>query len=89
MTDTLFCKNAILDKINIQNRQDILSIPTPVGLDITHRQMPNNEDYCTLQGTKQQINSYLQEAPVLSDRLRTLNSLPKFRIFNDVKVRVQ
>lgn len=89
MTDTLYCKNAILRNINIQNRNDILGIPTPKGLDITHRQMENNEDYITMQGTKQQINSYLQNAPELSSRLRTLNSLPKFRIFNDVKVRIQ
>lgn len=89
MTDTLFHKSAILKNINIQNRNDILGIPTPAGLDITHRQMPNNEDYITMQGTKQQINDYLQEAPELSSRLRTLNNLPKFRIFNDVKVRIQ
>ena len=40
--------------------------------------MANNEVYSTLQGTKQQINHYLQEAPELSSRLRTLNNLPKF-----------
>ena len=89
MTDTLYSKNAILKNINIQNRNDILKIPTPKGLDITHRQMPNNEDYATLQGTKQQINTYLQDAPELSSRLRTLNNLPKYRIINSVKVRIQ
>lgn len=89
MTGTLFHKSAILKNINIQNRNDILGIPTPKGLDITHRQMPNNEDYVTLQGTKQQINDYLQEAPEMSSRLRTLNNLPKYRIINSVKVRVQ
>lgn len=89
MTDTLYSKNAILKNINIQNRNDILKIPTPKGLDITHRQMPNNEDYVTLQGTKQQINTYLQDAPELSSRLRTLNNLPKYRIINSKQVRVQ
>ena len=89
MTDTLFSKNVILKNINIQNRNDILSIPIQKGLDITHRQKENNEDYATLQGTKQQINHYLQEAPELSSRLRTLNNLPKFKIINTQKVRVQ
>jgi len=89
MTDTLFHKSVILKNINIQNRNDILGIPIKEGLDITHRQMPNNEVYSTLQGTKEQINHYLQSAPLLSDRLRTLNNLPKYRIINTKKVRVQ
>jgi len=89
MTDTLFHKSVILKNINIQNRNDILKIPIKEGLDITHRQMENNEVYSTLQGTKEQINHYLQNAPVLSDRLRTLNNLPKYRIINTRKVRVQ
>ena len=37
MTETLFHKSAILKNINIQNRNDILGIPTPKGLDITHQ----------------------------------------------------
>ena len=59
--------------------------PKSEGLDITHRKNENNEDYATLAGTKQQINQYLQDAPILSDRLRTLNTLPKYRIIGTKK----
>jgi hypothetical protein len=65
-----------------------LNPPCSEGLDITHRRNQNNEDYATLAGTKQQINEYLQDAPILSDRLRTLNSLPKYRIIGTKKERI-
>ena len=58
------------------------------GLEITHRRNENNENYMSLVGTKQQINTYLQDKPVLSDRLRTLNSVPKYREINSKKVRI-
>lgn len=87
MTDTLFHKSVILKDFDIH--KDIHSIPLSKGLEISHRQKENKEDYITLAGTKQQINSYLQDAPILSDRLRTLNSLPKYRVINSKKVRIQ
>jgi len=58
------------------------------GLDIIHRINENNEDYSTLTGTKQQINNYLQDKDIISDRLRTLNNLPKFRIISTQKERI-
>jgi hypothetical protein len=75
---TLFKKSVILKDWS-------LNPPLSEGLDITHRKNENNEDYATLVGTKQQINSYLQDANILSDRLRTLNSLPKYRIIGTKK----
>ena len=55
----------------------------PEGLDILNRkQEENGENYMSLTGTKQQINTYLQDKPMLSERLRTLNSVPKYRIIN-------
>jgi hypothetical protein len=74
-------KNVILKNYNI----------VPVGqegLEITHRKEANGENYMSLVGTKAQINTYLQDKPVLSDRLRTLNSIPKYRIINSVKKRI-
>jgi hypothetical protein len=83
MTETLFRKNAILRDFNIRK------VPLSYGLDVKHRIQPNGENYVSLMGTKPQINKYLQEAPVLSDRLRTLNDLPKMRIINTTKVMIQ
>lgn len=81
---SLFKKSVILREWNPERYA-----PQSEGLEITHRKQQNNEDYATLAGTKQQINQYLQDAPVLSERLRTLNSLPKYRIIDTKKVRIQ
>ena len=78
-TDTLFLKNVILRK----------NIPALKGMDVIHRKNENNENYATLTGTKQQINHYLQDCDILSERLRTLNNLPKFRLISTTKVRIQ
>ena len=58
------------------------------GLDVINRKEENNENYISLTGTKQQINQYLQDKPILSDRLRTLNNLPKYRMINTTKERI-
>jgi len=79
---TLFSKNVILKDFKI--RHDLNE-----GLEIVNRQEDNNENYITLTGSKAQINTYLQDKPVLSDRLRTLNNVPKFRIINTRKERIQ
>jgi hypothetical protein len=85
MTDTLFRKNVIL------RRFDLHSPKTPLspGLEVKHRLETNGENYVSLMGTKAQINTYLQDAPLISERLRTLNDLPKMRIINSVKVNIQ
>ena len=59
------------------------------GLEAVHRISDNNEDYCSLMGTKPQINRYLQDAPIISERLRTLKNVPKWRIINSKKERIQ
>ena len=59
------------------------------GLEAVHRISDNNEDYCSLMGTKPQINRYLQDAPIVSERLRTLKNVPKWRIINSKKERIQ
>ena len=85
MTDTLFLKNVILKDWNyrrIKAKTNRLE-----GLEATHRKNENNEDYISLVGTKQQINTYLQDKAIISDRLRTLNNVPKYRIINSHKVR--
>jgi hypothetical protein len=75
-------KNVILRKYNVTKKG------ISEGLEITHRKEENNECYMSLVGTKAQINSYLQDKPVLSDRLRTLNNVPKYRMINSVKYRI-
>jgi hypothetical protein len=80
---TLFRKNVIL------RGHDIHSIPLSEGLEKKNRLVDNNENFVSLMGTKQQINNYLQDAPILSERLRTLNDLPKMRVIGTQKVRIQ
>jgi len=60
------------------------------GLDKMNRKEDNNENYASLMGTKQQINQYLQDnaKDIISERLRTLNSVPKYRIINTTKTRI-
>jgi hypothetical protein len=80
---TLFRKNVIL------RGHDIHSIPLSEGLEKKNRFEQNNENHVSLMGTKQQINTYLQDAPIISERLRTLNDLPKMRVINTTKVNIQ
>jgi len=80
---TLFRKNVILRGHNIHQT------PLSPGLEKKNRFMPNGENYVTLIGTKAQINTYLQDAPILSERLRTLNDLPRMRVINTHKVVLQ
>jgi len=80
---TLFRKNVIL------RGHDIHSIPLSEGLEKKNRLVDNNENYVSLLGTKPQINRYLQDAPIVSERLRTLNDLPKMRIIDTTKVNIQ
>ncbi len=74
-------RNVILDGYNIY---DDLS----KGLDIINRAEDNNENHMTLTGTNQQIDRFLQDKPIISERLRTLNNLPKYRIIGTTKQRI-
>lgn len=79
---TLFVKNVIFSDYKI--RHDLVE-----GLEIKNRRNENNENYMSLMGTKEQINIYLQDKPILSDRLRTLKDIPHYRIINTHKIRIQ
>lgn len=81
--NTLFRKNVIL------RGHDIHNIPLEKGLEKLNRIEPNGENYATLIGTKQQINRYLQKAPIISERLRTLNNLPRVREIKGHLVKLQ
>lgn len=48
----------------------------------------NGEINVSLTGEKPQINRYLQNAPILSERLRTLKNIPHYRIINTTKVEI-
>jgi predicted nucleic acid-binding Zn-ribbon protein len=58
------------------------------GLEYTERRRENGEYHMSLIGTEPQINRYLQNAPILSERLRTLNNIPHFRIINSRLVEI-
>jgi len=75
-------KNVILKEYNVTSKG------LQEGLEITHRREENNECYMSLVGTKGQINTYLQDKPVLSDRLRTLKSIPQYRVINTIVKRI-
>jgi len=83
MTQTLFRKNVVI------RGHDFRSIPLVQGLEKLNRLVDNNENNVSLMGTKAQINNYLQDAPIVSERLRTLNSVPKMRIIGTKKVTIQ
>ena len=74
-------RNVVLDGINIY---DDLS----KGLEIINRAKENNENHMTLTGTNKQIDKFLQDKPIISERLRTLNNLPKYRIIGTTKQRI-
>lgn len=78
--DNLRIKNVTLKELNVTELP-----PGFEGLDIIHRKVDNNECHMTLTGSKTQINNYLQNKPILSERLRTLNNLPHYRIINTIK----
>ena len=80
---TLFRKNVML------RGQNIHSQPLQPELEKKNRLVDNNENYATLIGTKAQINTYLQDAQIVSERLRTLNDLPRMRVINTHKVVLQ
>jgi hypothetical protein len=84
LTDTLFLKNVIFKEFNRK-------VKLIEGMDKINRIGDNGENYSSLTGTKPQINRYLQDCGnnILSDRLRTLNNLPKFRIINTTRERIQ
>jgi len=74
-------RNVILDGIDLYD--DLTE-----GLDIINRAKENNENHMTLTGTNTQIDKFLQDKPIISERLRTLNNLPKYRIIGTEKKRI-
>jgi len=80
-----------IKNVIFRNYDDVcdMSKPRPEqGLEIANHRSDNNEGYASITGTKQQINHYLQDYDLVSDRLRTLNNIPKYRIINTTKVRI-
>lgn len=69
---------------------DIHKYELTEGLEKINRRNENNENYCSITGTAEQINDYLQRASkdLVSERLRTLNNLPKYRIIGTTKKRI-
>lgn len=80
----LFIKNIIFKDF------DIHKYKLEQGLEKINRVNENGENYCSITGTKDQINNYLEISAndLLSERLRTLNNLPKYRIINTTKERI-
>jgi len=79
-----------IKNVIFRNWNDILGehIPIEQGLEVATHKNENNEGHASITGTKQQINHYLQDKVLISDRLRTLNNVPKYRMINTTKVRI-
>ncbi len=58
------------------------------GLEYLERKEQNGEFHMSLTGTQPQINRYLQDAPILSERLRTLKNVPHYREINTKLVEI-
>ena len=87
---TLYRKSVILKDWNIQ--RDAWSIPLSPTLEASHIpiSIENEESYLTLiSNSKEEINNKLSQFPVLSDRARTLKSIPKMRIIQGKVERIQ
>jgi hypothetical protein len=61
---------------------------TEPGLEMLQTKQDNGEINVSLTGNKQQINRYLQDAPILSERLRTLKNIPHYRIINSTRIEI-
>lgn len=61
---------------------------TEPGLEMLQTKTENGETNVSLTGSKQQINRYLQNAPILSERLRTLKNIPHYREINTKLVEI-
>jgi hypothetical protein len=61
---------------------------TEPGLEMLETKQDNNEINVSLTGSKAQINRYLQDAPILSERLRTLKNIPHYRIINTKRIEI-
>ena len=61
---------------------------TEPGLEMLQTKTENGETNVSLTGTKPQINRYLQNAPLLSERLRTLKNIPHYREINSKLVEI-
>jgi hypothetical protein len=97
---TLYRKSVILRDWDIQKKVEGFKPKT--GINVAWQQVEgnNNECYATLIGsnskyqalsqriTKEDIHNQLAEMPVMSDRVRTLNSLPKGHTLGTVKERI-
>lgn len=59
-----------------------------MGLDIKNTYVDNEKKFFSMIGSKQQIDRYLTKYQPVSERLRTLNSIPKYRVIETTKVEV-
>lgn len=58
------------------------------GLEMLETKVDNGEINVSLTGSKAQINRYLQDAPILSEHLRTLKNVPHYRQINSTLVEI-
>jgi hypothetical protein len=85
---TLYRKSVVLRDFNIH--KDLHSIALKEGLEAAYKQLDNNESYATfIDSSKESINNQLAELNITSDRVRRLNDIPKYRIINSKKERIQ
>jgi hypothetical protein len=85
---TLYRKSVVLRDFDIH--KDRYNISLKEGLEVAWKQSDNKECYATfIHNDKEEINNKLSELNIASDRVRTLKEIPKFRVINTVKERIQ
>ena len=83
-------KSVLLKDFNV-NKDVRPFTPYKQGVEVKWQQSDNNETYASIVAeNKQEINKQLSllSNKIVSERCRTLNSLPKFRIINTTKKRI-
>ncbi len=82
-------KNVLLKDFNVN--RDVAPFQPNKDIEIKWQQTDNNQTYASIIGNnKQEINKQLSTLnnKIVSERCRTLNNLPKWRIINTTKRRI-
>ena len=82
-------KNVQLNNFNVN--KDVRPFQPDKNIEIKWQQTDNNQTYASIIGdNKQEINNQLSTLnnKIVSERCRTLNSLPKYRIINTTVKRI-
>ena len=81
-------KNVNLKNFNLADIRAFT--PYKEGVEVKWYQDEKDQTFASIVGSKKEINNQLQimSKNIESERVRTLNNLPKYRIINSQKIRI-